>query len=125
VDATTPLIKLSVNGTQGAGGWYFSNIQVNASSADSGSGLASFEYSLNDNAWTAYTSPLPYSEGQRSVQFRATDQAGNTTVTPVQAYFVDMTPPEIDLSDALKPGVTEYYKILDRQRCRRRARGDP
>jgi hypothetical protein len=76
-------------------------------------GEASFEYSLNDFAWTTYAGPLPYSEGQRSLKFRSTDQAGNTTVTPAQAYFVDKTPPVIDLSDSLKPGVTENYKISD------------
>lgn len=113
VDATTPLIKLSVSGTQGVAGWYVSDIKVNASSTDNGSGLASLEYSFNDGAWTAYTGYLPYSEGQHNIKFRATDQAGNMTITPAQTYFVDKTPPVIDLSDVLKPGVTENYEISD------------
>jgi hypothetical protein len=87
VDTTTPLINLSVNGTPGAAGWYVSDIQVSGAGSDSGSGLVSFEYAVDGGAWTDYTSPLPYSEGQRSVQFRATDQAGNT----VRMAVIDQT----------------------------------
>jgi len=113
VDTITPLIKLPVNGTPGAGGWYISNIQVNASSADSGSGLASFEYSLDDGAWTPYINPLPYAQGQYRLNFRAKDMAGNITTTPAQDLWVDTTPPEIQMPEALEPGETANYTILD------------
>ncbi|MCJ7434447.1 MAG: Ig-like domain-containing protein, partial [Anaerolineales bacterium] len=113
VDTITPQIKLPVDGTPGAGGWYISNIQVNASSSDGGSGISAFEYSLDDGAWTSYINLLPYAEGQYRLAFRAIDMAGNVTITPAQNLWVDTTPPEIQMPDTLKPGRTEYYKVLD------------
>jgi hypothetical protein len=110
VDTTTPLIDLSVNGAPGSNGWYVSDIQVNGVSSDAWSGLASFEYAVNGGAWTPYTDPLLYTEGQRNVQFRAIDQAGNTTITPPQAYLVDTSTPSLNLALSGAPGTNGWYK---------------
>jgi hypothetical protein len=113
VDTLMPLINLSVNGTAGANGWYISDVQVNASSSDHGSGLASFEYSLDNDTWTPYTIPLTYSEGRYSLKFRASDQAGNVTTTSAQTYFIDTTPPALDLAAEWELGETAYYGAQD------------
>ncbi len=113
VDTITPLINLSVLGTQGISNWYTSDIKVNASGQDGGSGLASFDYSLTDGIWSAYATALPYADGQRNLKFRAIDQAGNITLTPTQLFSVDKTPPVIKMSNAWTVGSTEKYKTYD------------
>jgi len=113
VDTITPLINISPNGTRGGGGWYISDLKVNASSSDNGAGLASFEYSLNDSTWTPYIGTLPFTEGQHNLKFRAMDNAGNVTTTPVQTYRVDTTPPFIHMPSNLYLGETTQYSVQD------------
>ncbi|HEY2981129.1 MAG TPA: Ig-like domain repeat protein, partial [Anaerolineales bacterium] len=115
VDTLTPLINLSVTGTTGANGWFVSNIQVGASASDAGSGVDAFEYSIDNGAWIAYTTSLSYTDSQRSLKFRATDEAGNVTTTPAQPYGVDSVPPVIDMPAAWNLGQTVDYEVQDTQ----------
>ncbi len=113
IDSTTPTINLTVAGTTGLSGWYVSNVEVSASGADTGSGLASFDYSLNDSPWTPYTNALPYSDGRYSLKFRAMDIAGNVIVTPSQTYSIDTIPPALDLPESTKLGKRVEYGAED------------
>jgi hypothetical protein len=113
VDTVTPSISLFIAGTPGQNGWYVSNIEVTASSSDAGSGLASFEYSLNDGAWAPYANSLPFAEGRHGLKFRAIDIAGNITTTPSRAYSIDTTPPLIDLPKSSKLGETVEFSAQD------------
>ena len=61
-----------------------------------GSGVASVEYALNDEAWTSTTSDtlsLTLAEGVHTLNLRATDRVGNTGAATAVALRVDQTAP--------------------------------
>ena len=82
---------------------------VNSSSAtfaftgsDSGSGVASFECSLDSAAFVPCVSPLTYTglaDGLHTFVVRAIDRAGNVDASPATfAWTVDLTPPNVTVS---------------------------
>ena len=61
-------------------GFYSNPTTVTLSATDNvgGSGVASIEYLLDSGSWTTYSGPFPVSgNGSHTVQFHATDVAGN------------------------------------------------
>jgi hypothetical protein len=76
----------------------------------SGSGVASFQCSLDGDSFAACTSPQSYSglgSGPHTFAVRAIDQAGNADQTPDSvAWAVDATPPETSIQGS-PPGVTD------------------
>ncbi|MCC6300447.1 MAG: Ig-like domain repeat protein, partial [Anaerolineales bacterium] len=113
VDTTTPTIDLALNGTAGKNGWYISNMQVNASASDATSGIATFELTADGGAWTAVNGPWSFSDGVHTLQFKAKDNAGNQTETPVQEFFIDSLAPVIDLPAQWEVNDTIVYKVQD------------
>jgi len=94
LDHNSPSLSVDPTGTEGANGWYISNLNLAASASDETSGLNTFEYSLNNNSWTAYTAPLILDDGEHNVSFWAEDEAG--LVTQVNnTYKVDTHDPVI------------------------------
>lgn len=79
VDATAPTVTAATTpaAPDGQNGWYTSNVSVVVTSADSTSGLASTEVSVDNGPWTAYTDPVSVPDGSHVVAYRATDKAGN------------------------------------------------
>jgi hypothetical protein len=82
VDTQKPTITKSITGTTGTNGWYI-DATLNASSSDPtpGSGINTFEYSLDGSPWAAYNTPLVMTDGQHTVDLRTVDQAGWTDET--------------------------------------------
>ena len=113
VDTVTPSISLNVNGAMGGNGWYSSNMQVTASASDLTSGIASLEVSADSGLYQAYTSPVSFTDGYHTIQFKATDNAGNQTETPIQEFYVDTTAPAIDLLSSWEVNKTIGYNIQD------------
>lgn len=113
VDTVTPVLNVSIKGTSGANGWYTSEVEVSALASDDGSGLAALEASTNGGAWNVFTTPLLFNNGEHSYQFRAIDQAGNKTETPLQGLRVDTIPPVIDLPAFWLLGQTIPFKLQD------------
>jgi hypothetical protein len=71
-----------------------SNASFSFSGADSESGVASFECSLDSGAFTSCASPQPYSslsDGSHTFQVRAIDGAGNIDPTPASYSWVIST----------------------------------
>lgn len=89
IDTTTPSVKVSVNGTAGRDGLYRSNIQVSALASDATSGVRSLQVSVDGRAYQNYRSAISFGDGSHTVQFRATDLAGNITETPIQLFYVE------------------------------------
>ena len=101
-DTTPPTVTGQVTGTRNAAGEYVGSATVTVTAADGGSGVASVEYQVDDTGWEPYTAPVTVSAiGDHSVQFRATDQAGNTSAVGSAAFRVvepgqqDTTPPTV------------------------------
>ncbi len=87
VDETPPSVSAVVSGTQNSSWEYLDAANVTVSALDTGSGVASVEYKLDDGAWTAYTEPVTVNTaGSHTFYYRATDLAG-TTSAELNAYF--------------------------------------
>ncbi|WP_410643425.1 OmpL47-type beta-barrel domain-containing protein [Amycolatopsis sp. lyj-346] len=101
-DTTAPAVSASVAGTQDADGGYVGRATVTVTASDAGSGVASVEYRVDGGAWTAYAAPVPVTAvGAHTVEFRASDVAGNTSLTGSVAFTVvaggDTSAPAVSL----------------------------
>jgi hypothetical protein len=113
VDTTTPSINISVNGTAGRNGWYKSAIQISALASDATSGVATFEVSADRGAYQSYISPISFSDGVHTIQFKSIDQAGNITETALQTFYVDTISPAIELPTWWELGKEVPYSVRD------------
>lgn len=115
VDATTPSLSLSVNGTRGQNDWYVSSVLVGAITSDATSGIALVEAKVDSDQWTVISDRLPvFTDGVHTYQVKATDNAGNVTETPVLTLMVDTVPPAIAMDvDSLSLGDALYYDLED------------
>jgi plastocyanin len=101
-DETPPTVTGQVSGTQNPDGDYVGSATVTVTASDSGTGVAGVEYEIDDTGFVPYTAPVTVTElGDHSVQFRATDNAGNTSAVGsvsfrvVEAGGTDVTPPVV------------------------------
>jgi hypothetical protein len=104
-DTTPPQVSATVAGTKNPDGTYDGQATVTVTATDTESGVASVEYQLDDQSFTAYTNPVVVNQpGAHSVQFRATDKAGNTSAAGSVSFTVaapqqkDTTPPQVSAS---------------------------
>ncbi|NHC15853.1 beta strand repeat-containing protein, partial [Motilibacter deserti] len=104
VDTTPPTVSATLAGTR-EGDNYTGTVTVTVTATDGGSGVASVEVSVDNGAFTAYTSPVAVTGlGAHTVRYRATDNAGNvspigsSTFTIVTPAPVDTTPPTVSAS---------------------------
>ena len=114
LDSHGPSLSAEVTGSAGDGGWYNSDVIVTAIAGDPspGSGLANLESSVDGEGWVAYTGALNFSDGDHTVDLRASDLAGNTASVS-QPVRVDTVPPDIDLSAGTSfcPGCGETLDV--------------
>jgi plastocyanin len=103
-DTTPPAVSASASGNQDSDGNYVGSATVTVTATDTGSGVDTIEYQIDDTGFEPYTNPVAVTElGDHSVQFRATDMAGNTSaVGSVQFRVVEPQPDE----DTTPPTVT-------------------
>jgi hypothetical protein len=113
VDTTTPSISLNINGATGQNGWYISSMAVTANASDATSGVETLEVSSDGNAYQAYASAIPLTDGQHTLQFKAEDKAGNITETTIQEFHVDTIAPTIDIPASWQAGKTISYNVQD------------
>ncbi|HEX2134005.1 MAG TPA: hypothetical protein VHH15_20865 [Actinophytocola sp.] len=78
-DTVPPSVSAQVTGSQDADWNYVDTATVTLTALDVDSGVASVEYKLDDGEWTEYTEPLSVDEGEHTVWYRATDNAGNVS----------------------------------------------
>ncbi|MGW9630288.1 family 78 glycoside hydrolase catalytic domain [Agromyces sp. NPDC055520] len=104
-DLTAPVVSLATDpaAPSGDNGWYTGAVNVAATAADEASGVASLEYGVEEGSWTSYSEPLAAPEGETTFLFRATDRAGNVSVTEAVTIRRDVTAPGLawvgDLAD--------------------------
>jgi hypothetical protein len=108
VDASPPSLSTSLSGTRGLGNWY-QTASLNASAADALSRLASTEISLDGGPWIPFSGTAAIPEGQHTLQARATDFAGNQTLSQPVTAWVDRTPPQITPRLAGTSGQNGWY----------------
>ncbi|MFD3516376.1 OmpL47-type beta-barrel domain-containing protein [Streptomyces sp. NPDC058657] len=81
-DKTPPETTATVTGDKNADGAYLTSAKVTLTATDAGgSGVDKVEYSLDGGPYLAYTTPVIIDRvGRHTVDHRATDKAGNTSV---------------------------------------------
>ncbi|RRR85510.1 family 16 glycoside hydrolase [Streptomyces sp. RP5T] len=99
-DTAPPETSATVSGQQNPDGTYVDMATVTVSASDTGSGVDTIEYAVNDGSWQPYTMPvMVHQVGSHTVRYRATDKAGNVAAeksvrfTVVAAAPQDTTPP--------------------------------
>jgi plastocyanin len=105
-DTTPPTVSGQVTGSKDQNGAFIGTATVTVSASDSGSGVDTVEYQLDDTSWNPYTAPVAVTAlGDHAVQFRATDKAGNVSETGSVQFTVvapqpdeDVTPPVATVS---------------------------
>jgi hypothetical protein len=108
LDSVAPTVTLDPMGTLGTNDWYITNLKVTASASDDTSGMDIFDYSLNNNSWTTYSTPLTIADGSHNLSFWAQDSAG--LVTQVDGtYKVDTQAPQIEGSLSGILGANGWY----------------
>ncbi|MGC4747396.1 OmpL47-type beta-barrel domain-containing protein [Micromonospora sp. DT201] len=79
-DTTPPTVAGTVAGERDQDGNYLGAATVTVTATDADSGVDTVEYQVDDTSFLPYTQPVQVTAiGDHSVQFRATDQAGNTS----------------------------------------------
>lgn len=99
VDSIAPTVTASYNPTTRI---------YSATATDAGSGLASFEQSIDGGAWTPYAGPTVASNSSIAVEFRATDLAGNVSASVPLAIAAVTT---AAVSPATPNGQAGWYTV--------------
>ncbi len=99
-DSVGPESSCEFDGTLGLSGWYVSFVSINATGQDgNGSGISFIEYRLDGNPWENYSGTIfVQSEGEHSLQCRATDIAGNVGTVLTSEFMIDTVLPESSAS---------------------------
>ncbi|MGW7197623.1 OmpL47-type beta-barrel domain-containing protein [Streptomyces chryseus] len=89
-DRTPPETTATVTGDKNADGAYITSAKVALAATDAGgSGVDKVEYSLDGGPYLAYTVPVIVDRvGRHTVDHRATDKAGNTSVAKQVAFTI-------------------------------------
>ncbi|HZG56740.1 OmpL47-type beta-barrel domain-containing protein [Paenibacillus sp.] len=104
LDNTAPLPAVpqfvtDLGGTYSVASWTNRTVLVDWGAADTGgSGVSTLEYSLDGKQTWWPVSGFTLTEGMHAVFFRATDAVGNYADTTAYNIYIDMTPPELDVT---------------------------
>ncbi|WP_406162275.1 OmpL47-type beta-barrel domain-containing protein [Streptomyces canus] len=94
-DTAPPDTSATVSGEQNPDGTYLDMATVTVSASDTGSGVNTIEYAVNDGSWQPYTMPvMVHQVGSHTVRYRATDKAGNVAAEKSVRFTVVATPPQ-------------------------------
>lgn len=97
-DVTAPVTSATLIGTEGANGWYLSDVKIILSAVDNdgGTGVKEIHYSVDGTATVVQENSAAFTvagDGQHAVSWYAVDIAGNAE-TPVETLIkIDTTPP--------------------------------
>lgn len=88
-DTTAPETSATLSGTRNSNGAYVTSARVTVNASDSASGVARVEYSLDGGPYLAYSAPVVVDRlGFHTVEYRATDKAGNTSAAKNVTFTV-------------------------------------
>lgn len=94
-DVGPPVSSVALAGVRGENGWFRSPVIATLRATDEGSGVATLEYRVDDGPWQAYSAPLTFSDGERVLEYFATDRARRVEAFHASPIRVDSTPPEV------------------------------
>lgn len=108
VDKTAPLLSAAQNGTSGLNSWYVSAVDLSASASDPTSGVRTTEHRVNGGSWQPGASVTVSADGNHTVDFRTTDNAGNQTIVS-RAFKIDQANPLINIDRSGTLGSNNWY----------------
>lgn len=89
VDETPPSVSAVVTGTQNSNWEFLDAASIDITALDTGSGVASVEYTLDGGAWTAYVDPVVVNTaGTHEFAYRATDLVGNVSAELTGSFTI-------------------------------------
>ncbi|TLZ95668.1 MAG: hypothetical protein E6J95_01785 [Methanobacteriota archaeon] len=110
-DSTPPVSTISLAGTQGAAGWYRSSVSATIGATDVGSGVASIHLRVDGGSWTVYQSPATIAgTGSHTLEFYATDVAGNQEATQSSSFKIDANSPATTAALSGTSGSGTWYR---------------
>ncbi|MEV7734331.1 family 16 glycoside hydrolase [Streptomyces sp. NPDC088921] len=94
-DTAPPDTSATVSGEQNPDGTYLDMATVTVTASDTGSGVNTIEYAVNDGSWQPYTMPvMVHQVGSHTVRYRSTDKAGNVAAEKSVRFTVVATAPQ-------------------------------
>ena len=97
IDTVAPETSLTPAGTLGEHGWYTSLVTVTLTASDATSGGASIAYRIDGGALQTYTDPFTVGEGEHTLEYQATDAAGNEETAKSAPLKIDTSKPMITI----------------------------
>jgi len=98
-DVGPPVSSATLAGIRGENGWSRSAVTATLRATDEGSGIATFQYRLDGGPWQDYSAPLNFTDGERLLEYFATDRARHVETIHSVPIRVDSVPPDIDRLD--------------------------
>jgi len=98
-DVGPPVSSATLAGIRGENGWSRSAVTATLRATDEGSGIATFQYRLGGGPWQDYSAPLNFTDGERLLEYFATDRARHVETIHSVPIRVDSVPPDIDRLD--------------------------
>jgi hypothetical protein len=98
IDTIPPTTTAIPSGTEGADNWYISPVSITLSAVDNpgGSGVQSTSYSLDGGPQVTYSGPFTVTgDGNHTLTYNSTDNAGNVESPHILYVPIDTTPPVI------------------------------
>ena len=89
-DTTPPSVEAAISKAD-ADGWYGAGATATLSATDDDSGVETIKYRLEGAGWTPYSAGVVLPEGKYTLEYRATDEAGNTSEVQSKLLAVDET----------------------------------
>jgi hypothetical protein len=93
-DNVPPVATASLSGSAGAGDWFVSPVDVTLHATDDSSGVAAIHFRTDGGAWQLYANPVTVGgEGSHSIEYYATDLAGNNESARTATFHIDTVAP--------------------------------
>ena len=110
LDSQPPLLDVELNGTSGNNAWLKSAaLSASASDPSPGSGLGGLAYTLDGSNWIGLSSPASLPDGIHNLQARASDLAGNTSLSQASEIKIDSLAPTLNVSESGTGGANGWY----------------
>ncbi|TDV54958.1 ThuA domain-containing protein [Actinophytocola oryzae] len=104
-DREAPAVTATVTEPDGANGWHRTPATVTATATDNRPDAVAIEYREAGGDWVPYVNPVVLSEdGAHSLEFRATDAAGNASVSVPVLALVDASAPVVAVTGVQASG---------------------
>ncbi len=111
-DNIAPTTEIVIHGDKGEDNWYRSKVTVELNGKDNegGIGLEYALYSLDNENWQIYSTPLDFDQdGEYAVTYQSFDKVGNEGVRNTTAFRIDTTPPSVTAKADRIPDTDEWY----------------